>query len=47
MILSSIGLGAVVVALTTLMITYGDIYDVQQALIWLTGSVYGRTWDEL
>ena len=25
----------------------GDINNVQRALIWLTGSVYGRTWDEL
>lgn len=28
------------------MITFGDIYDVQRALIWLTGSVYGRSWEE-
>ena len=28
------------------MITFGDINDVQRALIWLTGSVYGRSWDE-
>lgn len=47
LILIGIGLGAVMNALTTLMITFGDIYNVQRALIWLTGSVYGRTWDEL
>lgn len=46
MILVGIGLGAVAGALTTLMITFGDIYDVQRALIWLTGSVYARSWDE-
>jgi iron complex transport system permease protein len=28
------------------MITFGDMYDVQRALIWLTGSVYGRSWSE-
>ena len=28
------------------MITFGDIYDVQRALIWLTGSVYARSWEE-
>jgi iron complex transport system permease protein len=28
------------------MITFGDVYDVQRALIWLTGSVYGRSWNE-
>jgi iron complex transport system permease protein len=47
LILVGIGLGAVTGALTTLMITFGDIYDVQRALIWLTGSVYARSWDEV
>jgi iron complex transport system permease protein len=46
LILVGIGLGAICSALTTLMITFGDVYDVQRALIWLTGSVYGRSWDE-
>jgi iron complex transport system permease protein len=46
LILVGIGLGAICGALTTLMITFGDIYDVQRALIWLTGSVYGRSWEE-
>ncbi|MCB0112503.1 MAG: iron ABC transporter permease [Caldilineaceae bacterium] len=47
LILVGIGLGAVTSALTTLMITFGDINNVQRAMIWLTGSVYGRSWDEL
>jgi iron complex transport system permease protein len=46
LILVGIGLAAICGALTTLMITFGDIYDVQRALIWLTGSVYGRSWSE-
>lgn len=46
LILVGIGLGAICGAATTLMITFGDIYDVQRALIWLTGSVYGRSWEE-
>lgn len=46
LILVGIGLAAVANALTTLMITFGNIYNVQRALIWLTGSVYGRSWDE-
>jgi iron complex transport system permease protein len=46
LILVGIGLGAICGALTTLMITFGEINDVQRALIWLTGSVYGRTWRE-
>jgi iron complex transport system permease protein len=46
LILVGIGLGAVTGALTTLMITFGEINNVQRAMIWLTGSVYGRSWDE-
>jgi iron complex transport system permease protein len=46
LILVGIGLGAIAGAATQLMITFGDLYDVQRALIWLTGSVYGRSWEE-
>jgi iron complex transport system permease protein len=47
LILVGIGLGAVCSAITSLLITFGDPYDVQRAMIWLTGSVYGRSWSEL
>lgn len=47
LILIGIGLGAIAGAATTFMITFGNIYEVSQALIWLTGSVYGRSWDEV
>lgn len=47
LILIGIGLGAVAGAFTTLMITFGEINQVSQALIWLTGSVYGRSWEEV
>jgi iron complex transport system permease protein len=46
MLLIGIGLGSIFGAGTSLAITFGDIYDVQRALIWLTGSVYGRSWEE-
>lgn len=46
LILVGIGLGAITGALISLVITYGDLYDVQRALVWLTGSVYGRTWKQ-
>lgn len=46
LILVGIGLAAVTGALITMIITYGDLYDVQRALVWLTGSVYGRTWKQ-
>ena len=47
LILIGVGLSAVATALTTLMITFGDIYQVSQALVWLTGSVYGRSWEQI
>lgn len=46
LILVGVGLSAVCTALTTLAITFGNVYDVQKALIWLSGSVYGRSWNE-
>jgi iron complex transport system permease protein len=46
LILVGIGLQAALGAVTQMAITFGDIYDVQRALIWLTGSVYGRSWEE-
>lgn len=46
LILIGIGLGAITQALTTLIITFGALFNVQRALIWLAGSVYGRSWDD-
>jgi iron complex transport system permease protein len=46
LILVGIGLGAIAAAGTSFLITFGSIYDVSQALVWLTGSVYGRTWEQ-
>lgn len=47
LILVGIGLTALTSALTNLMITFGEINVVSQALVWLTGSVYGRSWEHL
>lgn len=47
LILVGVGLAAIGSALTTAMITFGDIYDVGRALIWMAGSVYARTWTDL
>jgi len=47
LILVGIGLTALTGSLTSLMITFGEINAVSQALVWLTGSVYGRTWEHL
>ncbi|HEY9890090.1 MAG TPA: iron ABC transporter permease [Candidatus Obscuribacterales bacterium] len=47
LILVGIGLTALTGALSNLMITFGEINAVSQALVWLTGSVYGRSWEHL
>ena len=47
LILVGIGIQAIAAALTTVMITFGNINSVSQALIWMAGSVYGRSWEHL
>jgi len=47
LILVGVGLDAIATALTTLMITFGEINSVSQALVWLAGSVYGRSWEHV
>lgn len=47
LLLVGIGVAAVAGALTTLVVTFGNVYQVQPALVWLVGSVRGRGWDEL
>lgn len=47
LILVGIGLAAMATALTNIMIVFGDIQQVQQAYVWLAGSVYGRDWDHV
>ncbi|MGD1851957.1 MAG: FecCD family ABC transporter permease [Cyanophyceae cyanobacterium] len=44
LILVGIGLTAMTGALTSILVTFGNINNVSQALVWLTGSVYGRSW---
>mgnify|MGYP000235865872 CR=1 FL=1 len=44
LILMGIGLGALTGAGTTLLTISGDIRDVQRALAWAAGSVYGADW---
>jgi iron complex transport system permease protein len=47
LILMGVGFAAVLNALMTLIITFGEINNVSQALVWLAGSVYGRSWEHL
>jgi iron complex transport system permease protein len=47
LILIGVGLSTIATAFTSLLMTFGQISDVSNALIWLTGSVYGRTWEQV
>lgn len=47
LILVGIGFSLIAGAITDVMITFGNIYSVSQALVWLAGSVYGRSWEQL
>ena len=47
LILIGIAVEAVITAITTTMLTFGRIQDVQQAYVWLAGSVYGRSWEHV
>jgi iron complex transport system permease protein len=47
LILVGIGLSAVLGAAQSIMLLRAEIERVQQALYWLTGSIYARTWDHL
>ena len=47
LILIGVGIASVAAAFTNLMVTFGDISNVSQALVWLAGSVYGRTWEQV
>lgn len=47
LILVGIGFSLIAGALTDIMITFGEINTVSQALVWLAGSVYGRSWSQV
>ncbi|TWI56861.1 iron complex transport system permease protein [Halalkalibacter nanhaiisediminis] len=46
-VLIGIGLSALTQALTTLFMILGPIYRASQANIWLTGSIYGASWENV
>jgi iron complex transport system permease protein len=47
LILIGIAISALIGGVTTVMLVFGNINDVQQAYVWLTGSVYGRGWEHV
>lgn len=46
LILIGVGFSLIAGALTNIMLTFGRIGQVSQALVWLAGSVYGRSWEQ-
>lgn len=47
LILVGVGLGVVAGSTTTLMLTFTNIYNVNQAMLWLAGSVSGKSWSQV
>lgn len=47
LILVGIGLSAALGAFTSFALTFGDLWNVQRAMMWLTGSVYAANWDDI
>ncbi|HEY8544464.1 MAG TPA: iron chelate uptake ABC transporter family permease subunit [Acidimicrobiales bacterium] len=47
LVLVGIGVSAFLMAGTEYLLTRGEIYEVQRAVVWLTGSLNGRSWDHV
>lgn len=45
-VLIGIAIGAVLMAITSYLLTRAHIFDTQRAVVWLTGSLHGRGWEE-
>lgn len=47
LVLVGIGVGAMLSACTSYLLTRAEIYDAQRATVWLTGSLNGRSWQHV
>lgn len=47
LVLVGIGVTAVLGSVTSYLLTRAELYDVQRASVWLTGSLNGRSWDHV
>lgn len=47
LVLVGVGFSLIGNAFTNMVVTLGEINLASQALVWLTGSVYGRTWEQV
>ncbi len=47
LVLVGIGVAAVLTAVTQYLLTRAEIFEAQRAVVWLTGSLNGRGWDDV
>ncbi|GAB4586096.1 FecCD family ABC transporter permease [Nocardia sp. IFM 10818] len=47
LVLIGIGIGAVLTSVVSYLMTWADVALAQQALVWLTGNLNGRTWNDV
>ncbi|HMG45587.1 MAG TPA: iron chelate uptake ABC transporter family permease subunit, partial [Acidimicrobiales bacterium] len=47
LVLVGIGVTSALVAATQYLMTRGEIFEVQRAVVWITGSLNGRSWDHV
>jgi iron complex transport system permease protein len=47
LILIGVGVNLIAGAFTEVLTTFGEVSSVSQALVWLAGSVYGRSWEQI
>jgi iron complex transport system permease protein len=47
LVLVGVGIAAVLVAMTSYLLTRAEIFDAQRAYVWLTGSLNGRGWEHV
>jgi len=47
LVLVGVGVAAALAAVTSYLLTKAQIYDVQEAVVWLTGSLNGRLWSDV
>jgi len=47
LVLVGIGVAAVLTAVTQFLLTRAEIFEAQRAVVWLTGSLNGRGWDDV
>lgn len=47
LVVIGVGLSAVLTAMTAYLLTRAEVLDAQRAMVWITGSLNGRSWDHV